>query len=177
MSVDAPIKNWQQDDVRRINNTRLQMAIADLVHIDGHAFCLPKSKRFTTVLRLAKTVGPDFKVPGRNQISGILLERNFDSCWEANRDALLLNSSIFGLGFLGDGATIARTPFINILGIFGDTPPVVIGIHDCKKHLIEGDKKDAPYIADMFRTQMEDLCPGASKKNVLKTLKEDTDCF
>ena len=92
MSVDAPIKNWQQGDVRRSNNTRLQMAIADLFHRDGHAFYLPKSKRFTTVLRLAKTVGPDFKVPGRNQISGILLDRNFESCWEANRDALLLNS-------------------------------------------------------------------------------------
>ena len=122
MSVDAPIKNWQQTDVRKSKNTRLQMSIADLVHSDGHALSLPKSKRFTTVLRLAKTVGPDFKVPGRNQISGILLDRNFKSRWEANRDALLLNSSIFGLGFLGDGATIARTTFINILGMCGDTP-------------------------------------------------------
>ena len=92
MSVDAPIKNWQQADVCKSNNTRLQMAIADLVHSDGRAFSLPKSNRFTTVLRLAKTVGPDFKVPGRNQISGILLDRSFESCWEANRDALLLNS-------------------------------------------------------------------------------------
>ena len=81
MSVDAPITNWQQDDVRRSNNTHLQMVIADLVHSDGNAFSLPKSKRFTTVLRLVKTVGPEFKVPGRNQISGILLDRNFESCW------------------------------------------------------------------------------------------------
>ena len=57
---------------------------------------------------------------------------------------LLLNYSIFGLGLLGDGATIARTPFINILGMCGDTPPVVIGIHDCTKHLIEGGKKYVP---------------------------------
>ena len=130
MSIDAPIKNWQQVDVRKSNNTHLQMSIADLVHSDGHAFSLPKYKRFTTVLRLANTVGPEFKVPGRNQISGILLDRNFKSCWEASRDALLLNSFIFGLEFLGDGATIARMPFINILGMCGDTPPVVIGIHD-----------------------------------------------
>ena len=59
----------------------------------------------------------------------------------------------------------------------GDNPPVVIGIHDSKKNLIEGVKKDAPYIADLFRTQMEDLCPGASQKHVLTTLKKDTDCF
>ena len=32
MSVDAPMKNWQQADVRVSNNTRLQMDIADLVH-------------------------------------------------------------------------------------------------------------------------------------------------
>ena len=63
-----------------------------------------------------------------NQVSGILLNRNFESFWEANRDALLLNSSMFGLGLLGDGATIARMPFINILGMCSDTPPVVIGI-------------------------------------------------
>ena len=68
------------------------------------------------------------------------------------------------MGFLGDGATIARTPFINILGMCGDTPPVVIGIHDCTNHLIEGGKKDAPYIADLFRTHIEELCPGASQK-------------
>ena len=74
------MKNWQQADVRVSNNTRLQMAIADLVHSDGHAFSLPNSKRFTTVLRLAKTVGPDFNVPGRNNIRGILLDRNFESC-------------------------------------------------------------------------------------------------
>ena len=117
MSVDAPIKNWQQADVRKSNNTLLQMAIADLVHSDVHAFSLPKSKSFTTILRLAKTVGPDFNVPGRNHISGIILDRNFECCWEANRYALLLNSYIFGLVFLGDGATIARTPFINILGV------------------------------------------------------------
>ena len=79
MSVDAPIKNWQQGDVRRSNNTRLQMAIADLVHSDVHAFLLPKSTRFATVMRLAKTVRPDFKVPGRNHLSGILLARNFES--------------------------------------------------------------------------------------------------
>ena len=84
MSVDVLIKNWQQADVRKSNNTRLQMATTDLVNSDGHAFFLPKSKRFTTVLRLAKTVGPDFKVPGRNHISGILLDRNFESYWEAN---------------------------------------------------------------------------------------------
>ena len=151
MSVDAPIKNWQQVDVRVSKNTRLQMDIADLVHSDGNAFSLPKSNRFTTVLRLAKTVGPDFNVPGRNQISGILLDRNFKSCWEANRDALLLKSSIFGLAILGDGATLSRTPFINILVMCGDTPPVVIGIHDCTKNLIEGGKKDAPYIAEMHQ--------------------------
>ena len=129
------------------------MAIADLVHSDVHAFSLPKYKGFRTVLRLAKTVGPDFKVPGRNRISGILLYRNFKSCWEANRDTFLLNSSIFGLGFLGDGATIAHTPFINILRMCCDTPPIVIGIHDCTNHLIECGKKDAPYISDLFRTQ------------------------
>ena len=85
MSVDAPMKNWQQTEVRVSNNTLLQMAIADLFHSDGHAFYLPKSKRFTTVLRLANNVGPNFNVPGRNQISGILLDRNFESCWEANK--------------------------------------------------------------------------------------------
>ena len=78
---------------------------------------------------------------------------------------LLLNYSIFGLGFLGDGATIERTPFINILGMFGDTPPIVIGIYDCKNHLIEGGNKDAPYIADLFRTQMEN-CVLVHPKNM-----------
>jgi len=176
-SLNAAMNNMQQTDIRRSNNTRLQMAIADMIHSDGLSFSFAGSKRFRTVLTLAKTVGQDFNVPSRNQISNDLLDLNFQSCWEANRDALLANASVFGLSFLGDGATIGRLPFINILGMCGGTPPVVIGIHDCTGHMVVGGKKDASYIADLFRNQMEELFSDPKHARMFGTLKENTDTF
>ena len=117
-SIDTPLKNWQPVDVRMSNNLRIQIVIADLVHGDGHASSFPTSKMLRMGLRLNKAIGPNFEVPRRNQISCIILDRNFDSYWEVNQAALLVNPSVFSLGFLGDSATIVCLTFMNTLGIY-----------------------------------------------------------
>jgi len=68
-----------------------------------------------------------------------------------------MNASVFGLSFFGDGATTVPLPLINIMGMCRDIPPVVIGIHDCTEHILQGGKKDASFIADLFQSHMEDL--------------------
>jgi len=41
-------------------------------------------------------------------------------------------------------------PSMNILALNGTTAPMTVLIHDCTKHMEEGGKKDAPYIAELF---------------------------
>jgi len=58
-SMEAACNNFNQADIRFSNNSRIQMAIADMIHSDGVSFFMASSKRFRKVLTLAKTVGPD----------------------------------------------------------------------------------------------------------------------
>jgi hypothetical protein len=45
-------------------------------------------------------------------------------------------------------------PLMNILAMSGATPPMMISIQDCTKHMAEGGKKDASYIANTFQEKV-----------------------
>ena len=49
-------------------------------------------------------------------------------------------AEIFGLLFLGDGATISRCPLLNILASANKTPVAVLENFDCQDHLTDGNK-------------------------------------
>ena len=174
-TVDVAIGNQRQSLLASANNAHLQMAIADMVHCDGLPFAQVGRIRFRKVLKLAKTASSSFKCPSRNQVSGVLLDKNFDSCWDDNRNLLLASAHIFGLYWLGDGATIGRAPMTNILGGNGMCAPIVVAIIDCTNHMVSGGKKDAVYIASLFKENMELLFKGRELE--LDLLKETTDLF
>jgi hypothetical protein len=70
-----------------------------------------------------------------------LLDLNFQSKYFDNKTNLLKSAGVFGLGFLGNGATVKRMPLMNIIALGGDTLPITISIHDCTKHMQEGGRK------------------------------------
>ena len=74
--------------------------------------------------------------------------------------ALLNEALTFGLTFLEDDAIIKRTPLNLDLAMCGDSPPVVVAIDDCTKHMADGRKKDATHIADLFGEKAEEYDPG-----------------
>ena len=80
------------------------MAIANLWHSENFPDSAVESIRFKLVLKYAKLVGSDFKVPTRQSIGGALLKLNFQSCYEQNRATLLQEVSLpwytFYLGLL-----------------------------------------------------------------------------
>jgi hypothetical protein len=98
-------------------------------------------------------------VPHRKKIGGELLDLNYRNTYERNKAELLKEVKIFGLAFMGDGATIHRMPLMNILAMSGVTPPITILIQDCSKHMADGGKKDALYIADMFEEKVIEYDP------------------
>ncbi len=58
------------------------------------------------------------------------------------QDWYMAQASTFGLGWLGDGATIWYVPLLNITVMCGDANPVVMSICDSTNHMSEGGKKD-----------------------------------
>ena len=97
------------------NETRLTVAIADLIISEGFSFNLSQKPRFEKVLELARTVSKCYQPPNRKLISKDLLDVIHDQNMEKNLSLIKKDSEIFGLLFLGDGATISRVPLLNIL--------------------------------------------------------------
>ncbi len=48
---------------------------------------------------------------------------------------------------------------MNILALSGAFPPMTISIQDCTKHMAEGGKKDALYIANLFDEKVMEYDP------------------
>ena len=73
---------------------------------------------------------------------------------KSNLAMIKKGAEIFGLLFLGDGATISRCPLLNILTSAKNIPVAVLEIVDCRGHLSEGNKKDATVICNRFLNHM-----------------------
>jgi len=130
--------------------SHLTMAIADLIHSRGLPFSLASDAKFRNVLMLARNVSLKYQPPGRNQVSTNLLDMNYDAYMEKNMCLLEKEADIYGVAFFGDGATIQKMPFLNILCSGVHIPAACLEIVDCTKHLEAGSKKDAKYIANLF---------------------------
>ena len=61
------------------------------------------------------------------------------------------------------------------MGAAGGIPLVVVRIHDCTQQRVEGGKKDARFIAELFKDHMEELVEGSDEPASLALLKDTTD--
>ena len=68
-------------------------------------------------------------------------------------------AEIFGLLFLGDGATISRCPLLNILVSAKKIPVTVLEIVDCQGHLADGNKRYGNFICNQFLNHMKEIDP------------------
>ena len=82
------------------NETRLTVAIADLIISEGLSFNLSQKPRFKKVLELARTVSKCYQPPNRKLISKDLLDVIHDQNMERNLSLIEKESEIFGLLFL-----------------------------------------------------------------------------
>jgi hypothetical protein len=141
-------------DIRKSNNATVEMAIADFFHCKNIPDAVVELPRFVRLVCVCPLVGDYFVVHHQKKIGGELLDLNYANIYQQNKEELLKFAKVFGLAFLGDGATIHQMPLMNILAISGATPPMMISIQDCTKHMAEGGKKDASYIANMFEEKV-----------------------
>ena len=65
---------------------------------------------------------------------GVIHDQNM----EMNLSLIEKESDIFGLLFLGDGATISRIPSLNIFVSGKNLPVAILELVDCRGHLAYG---------------------------------------
>jgi hypothetical protein len=136
-------------------DSSLTMAISDCIHSLGLPFSVASQPKFRKVIHLAKTVGSGYKPPGRNEVAGPLLKLNYDAYMEKNEQQLLKQADIYGVTLHGDGATVRKKPLTNILAAGVHMPAFVLEIADATGHMEAGGKKDARYVASIFRPHID----------------------
>ena len=68
-------------------------------------------------------------------------------------------AEIFGLLFLGDGATISRCTLLNILDYAKKWQVAILEIVNCQGHLADGNKKYGTFICNQFLSHMKEIDP------------------
>ena len=137
------------------SDLKLTMAIADFIHSCGLPFRLADHPKFRHLLQMARFMSSKYNFPSRNQISTELLDVNFDTYKNHTIVSLKKDIDIFGLSFYGDGATVRRMPLINVMASGAYLHTAVLEIVNCTKHMADGGKKDARYIASLFRPHID----------------------
>lgn len=145
-------------------DNKLTMAIADFIHSCGLPFSISSHPKFRQVITLARCVGSKYKVPSRNQVSTDLLDLNYEAYMTKTKEQLNKDIKLFGISFIGDGATVKRMPLINVLASGAHLHTGVLEIVDATDHMKKGGKKDAKYISELFEkhiSEFENLCPNS----------------
>jgi len=126
---------------------RMNIAIALFLHSHCLPFSLATDPKLAKIIEIGRILGPNYKPPHRNFISGKYLNVLYSTNWTEQMKTLLSEACVFGLTLLGDGATIKTVPLVNVLVAGINNPFALLNIADCTDHLAKGGKKDARYIA------------------------------
>ena len=117
---------------------KMDYAISSFVLEGGHPYSTVDNEHFRHILKLAKTIRSDYVPPPRQKIAKEMLEHLYKQRYAENLKSVLRESDIFGLTIYGDGATIAKIPYFNILVAGVHNPAACLEIHDCTGICAEG---------------------------------------
>ena len=153
------------DHVNEQSESQLTMAIANLIHSCGLPFSLASHHKFQRVLTLAKVASTKYIPPGRNKVAGQLLDLNYELYKKQMMENVVKDADVYGITFFGDGATVRKSPLINILVSSVYLPVGCLAIVNCSGHLESNGRKDAAYISDLFLpyiSEMESSVPNCT---------------
>ena len=122
---------------------------------------------FKRVLVEARATNHKYVIPLRYQVAGWLLDANFAAYQRDALEMLLADAETHGVSIFGDGATIGKTPMINILASLPTNPSCVLDVVDCTNHMMTAGKKDAWYIAKQILPLMRLIDPNKNRINVV----------
>ncbi len=145
----------------------LHIAIAHWIAAHCLPFSMSEDALFKQILAKARATNHKYVPPTRYQVAGRLLDANFAAYQKDSLDSLLADVDTYGVSIFGDGATIVKTPMINILASSPTNPSCVLDVVDCTNHMLTAGKKDAWYIAKQILPIMRNIDPNKNRIHVV----------
>lgn len=146
------------------NSLQMDWAISSFIIEGGRSYNTIDNPHFKKILKLARVVPLNYRPPSRQKIGGEMLKHIYDERYKDNLKSLCREAEIFGLVIYGDGATIAKTPYFNVLASGVHLPSACLEIHDCSPQMASGGRKSGEYIAGFIMVHMKKLDP---KRNII----------
>ena len=165
----ASLSSASQDDLGRNNHLVSGQTMLTGYNADPHAGTIARNKlahalmanavpftlvddpAFRHAMNYFKTVDPKkWSWFSRNELAGPILDDLFVAQQEASYKTIKEGASVFGVTIMGDGATINKTPLLNIMAQSGQDYASQLEIVDCSSRMASGGTKDAYYIAETF---------------------------
>jgi len=148
----------------------MDVALADFLHSHCLPFSLAEDPKLLEMIQVALSLGPNYKPPRRELISGKYLDAIYAESWREQMTLLLSEARIFGVTVFGDGATTKSIALVNVLAAGINNPFALLDIVNCTHHLAKGGKNDARHIANIVITLIKQMkskldihkkkCPG-----------------
>ena len=145
----------------------LSLTIAHYLAAHSLPFSHAEDPLFNRILQKARLTNHKYEPPKRSQVAGKLLDAHFASYQKNGLESLLADVDTYGLAIFGDGATIVKTPLMNILASSPNNPSCVLDVIDCSKHMQQGGRKDAWFIAKNILPLMKKIDPMKDRINVV----------
>ena len=92
-------------------------------------------------------------------MSSDLLDQSYTQRIVDYKQKLHKEAGCFGISMYGDGATVMKMPFINVMASSVYERSAVLDIVDTLQHMSNGGFKDASYIASFFTPHIEEIDP------------------
>jgi hypothetical protein len=100
-------------------------------------------------------------------VAGNFLDAHFAAYQKNGLESLLADVNTYGIGIFGGGATIVKTPLMNILARSPNNPSCVLDVVDCSRHMMQGGKKDAWFVVKHILPIMKKIDPHKDRINVV----------
>ena len=149
------------------NSAEVDTAIGNMIYCKGLSFNFGECPYFKHVLTLARFAPTYYAPPKKNIVAGPLLDLTFEKHLQKDFSDLMVDADVFGLGFFGDAETIKKSPLVNVLATGHHVSAMVVEVIDCTDRLLEGEKKDGPFIANLFLPMIQKLDKKKDRTDIL----------
>jgi hypothetical protein len=140
-------------------NLNMDYELASTILREGLPFSFIESPHIPRLIKLAKATTNDYKPPTRKKIATDFLDAVYMQQYDTNIGLLQSEAECFGITMYADGATVAKTPFINVLASGAFINNACLEIHDCTPELEEGGTKDSEYISNLMSRHIDEVDP------------------
>ena len=144
------------------NETRLAVEIPDLSISEVIYFNLAQKPRLKKMLDFSSNVSKCYQHTNINLTHKGSLDVIHDQSMKRNLILIKKESDIYGLLFLGNGATISIITLLNILVSGNNLPVAVLDLVDFQGHLADGGEKNGTFICNIFLDHFKIIDPHKS---------------